>query len=73
MQTRILECIQCGNSFELSNSEQEYYRHRGFDEPRRCPECRKNKRREPDNENRKFRNKKKKHYRVKYDDDLWEE
>ncbi|MCG6972510.1 MAG: zinc-ribbon domain-containing protein [Desulfobacterales bacterium] len=69
MQTRTLECIQCGNSFELSTSEQEYYRQRGFDEPRRCPECRKNKRREPHNDTRKFRNKKKKHYRMKYDDD----
>lgn len=72
MQTRTLECIQCGNAFELSDSELQYYRQRGFDEPKRCPECRKHKRREvneANNENRKFRNKKKKHYRIKYDYD----
>jgi len=43
MDTIILECIQCQNEFEYSGSEQEYHGRMGFDEPRRCPYCRKHK------------------------------
>jgi hypothetical protein len=43
METIILECIQCENEFEYTVSEQEYYERMGFDDPKRCPYCRKHK------------------------------
>jgi hypothetical protein len=43
MKDRVITCIQCENSFIFTRSEQERFRARGFDEPKRCPECRKKK------------------------------
>lgn len=37
---RSVECQECGRSFEFSAEEQEFYNERGFSEPKRCPECR---------------------------------
>lgn len=36
----ILNCRQCGKDFVFSESEQEFYREKGFDLPRRCKKCR---------------------------------
>jgi hypothetical protein len=36
-----LICAQCGSAFVFSQAEQERYKVRGFDTPRRCPLCRK--------------------------------
>jgi hypothetical protein len=36
-----LICAQCGTTFVFSQAEQERYKIRGFDAPRRCPLCRK--------------------------------
>lgn len=33
-------CKQCGKPFELTDSEINFYRSKGLDLPRRCPECR---------------------------------
>ena len=62
-----IECIQCGSIFDLSRIEKENYQQRGFDEPRRCPECRRRKRHEPSGLDPKSRRTKKKHYRMKYE------
>jgi len=35
-----LACTDCGNSFVFSGSEQEFYASRGFQNPKRCPACR---------------------------------
>ncbi len=43
METIILECIQCENEFEYTASEQEYCERMEFDDPKRCPYCRKHK------------------------------
>ncbi len=43
METLILECIQCENEFEYTAAEQEYFERMGFDDPKRCPYCRKHK------------------------------
>ena len=37
------DCIQCGEDFELTGSEVQRFMSKGFDLPRRCPDCRKNK------------------------------
>jgi chaperonin cofactor prefoldin len=36
----ILNCRQCGEDFVFSESEQEFYKEKGFDPPRRCKKCR---------------------------------
>ena len=36
----ILNCRQCGEDFVFSESEQEFYKEKGFDLPRRCKKCR---------------------------------
>ena len=36
-----LTCWQCGQEFLFSSREQKKYLQRGFDPPRRCPDCRK--------------------------------
>ena len=43
MKDRVITCIQCEGSFVFTRTEQERFRARGFDEPKRCPECRKKK------------------------------
>lgn len=36
-------CVQCGNPFVFPAQEQERFNALGFDEPKRCRECRKRK------------------------------
>lgn len=67
MDIMLLTCIQCGDSFEYSASDQRYYTDRGFDVPRRCVSCRKNKSKALTGSlDRKERNRKR-DYRLKYD------
>lgn len=40
----IINCVQCERDFEFSLFEQNLFSKKGFDEPKRCPECRRNKR-----------------------------
>ncbi|MBA2555889.1 MAG: zinc-ribbon domain containing protein [Chloroflexi bacterium] len=37
---KVLNCVDCGNEFAFSSSEQEFYADRQFSEPRRCTSCR---------------------------------
>lgn len=39
-QNRELQCVECGQNFEFSADDQEFYSGRGFSEPKRCPRCR---------------------------------
>ena len=39
-------CKICGSEFEFTQGEQTFYKDRGLDPPKRCPECRVKKRRE---------------------------
>ena len=51
---KTLKCVECGNEFVFSASEQEFYAEKGLvNKPKRCPECRK-KRRQNNRKNRKF-------------------
>lgn len=36
----LISCL-CGKEFIWSSEEQKFYREKGFDAPKRCPECRK--------------------------------
>lgn len=43
-QVRIRQnCVDCGRIFELTNNQYDFYREKGFDIPKRCDSCRKNK------------------------------
>ena len=33
-------CTDCGNSFEITNNEHDFYKKKGFDLPKRCKKCR---------------------------------
>ena len=38
---KTLKCVECGNEFIFSASEQEFYAEKGFtNEPKRCSSCR---------------------------------
>ena len=43
MNNRTIHCAQCENEFDFTVSEQIYFTRMGFDEPKRCPDCRKHK------------------------------
>ncbi len=38
---KTLACIQCRRHFMFESGEQEFYKERGLQEPKRCPRCRK--------------------------------
>jgi CxxC-x17-CxxC domain-containing protein len=37
---RALTCVQCGNEFNFSADDQQYHADRGYQDPKRCPNCR---------------------------------
>ena len=37
---RSLTCAQCGNEFTFSADDQEFHAGRGYQDPKRCPSCR---------------------------------
>ena len=43
MKDKIMTCIQCNEPFVFTAEERKRNGARGFDEPRRCPDCRKKK------------------------------
>jgi hypothetical protein len=62
MENMIITCIQCEEDFEFTGDEQKKFEKRGFDIPLRCPQCRKHKFRDvEDQEHRRPKNKKKNH------------
>ena len=42
MKDQILDCVQCSEPFLFTTDEQQRYIGMGFDPPKRCPYCRKN-------------------------------
>lgn len=54
-----IKCKDCGKDFIFSESEQAFYKEKGFEnQPARCPDCRKLKKAQNDaNRNRKFNKK----------------
>jgi hypothetical protein len=46
-QSKSLRCTDCGTTFTFTSGEQEFYANKGYtNEPRRCPACRKDKKRQ---------------------------
>jgi CxxC-x17-CxxC domain-containing protein len=44
---KLFNCLDCGVEFAFTAGEQEFYYNKGFqNEPKRCPDCRANKKRE---------------------------
>lgn len=37
---RTLSCVQCGNDFTFTADDQEFHAGRGYQDPKRCPSCR---------------------------------
>lgn len=50
MEDRVIRCVQCDSDFEFSRLEQRLFFEKGFDMPKRCPECRRNKKSEREDE-----------------------
>jgi CxxC-x17-CxxC domain-containing protein len=40
MTDRTLSCVQCGQDFTFSGEDQQYHAERGYQDPKRCPSCR---------------------------------
>ena len=66
MKDEFIICIQCENEFVFSVEEQSRYAKMNFDEPKRCPVCRKKRSHISGSDENQYRNKKK-HYRFKYE------
>ena len=44
---KTLSCQDCGQDFIFTTGEQEFYQEKGFkNEPKRCPDCRRNRKRQ---------------------------
>ena len=39
-----LKCKECGEQFTITTGEAKWYEEKGFELPKRCPNCRKSKR-----------------------------
>jgi len=39
-QDKMLVCKDCQSEFVLTEGEQTFYKEKGFEEPQRCPDCR---------------------------------
>lgn len=52
MKDKIIMCVQCQSPFVFSGAEQERFLARGFDVPKRCPDCRERKSRTFDTDGR---------------------
>lgn len=37
---RTLTCVECGNEFTFTADDQEFHARRGYEDPKRCPSCR---------------------------------
>ena len=45
-QDKTLACADCGNQFTFSAEDQEFHASRGYQDPKRCPNCRQSRRAE---------------------------
>ena len=47
-QDRSMVCVECGETFAFSADDQRYHLEKGYTEPKRCPNCRRNRRAQRD-------------------------
>lgn len=53
MADKVLTCKDCNSEFVFTESEQAFYKEKGFEnEPQRCPECRRARKQQRNNNNR---------------------
>lgn len=53
MADKVLNCKDCNAEFVFNESEQAFYKEKGFDnEPQRCPDCRRARKQQRNNNNR---------------------
>lgn len=72
MEDKTITCIQCNELFVFTAEEHQRYLARGFDEPMRCPDCRRKKSKEI-NANQPWKDKgRKKHRHHKNRDDTYD-
>lgn len=38
--TKMIKCRRCGKEFDFTPQEQKYFKKKGFDDPKLCPDCR---------------------------------
>ena len=43
---RTLTCVQCGTEFTFTADDQQFHASRGYQDPKRCPDCRQSRRSE---------------------------
>lgn len=48
----VVDCVDCGVTFDISVEEQNWYEERGYQMPKRCNKCRKAKRNKNKNNNK---------------------
>ena len=53
MPDKTIKCRDCGTSFKFTEKDQEYYKEKGYEnEPQRCPDCRKARKNQSNEDNR---------------------
>ncbi|MFC1857581.1 zinc-ribbon domain containing protein [Thermodesulfobacteriota bacterium] len=67
MRTKEITCLQCGDEFEFTVEDQKYFNARGFDEPKRCPSCRRRKLKVENSEGTMKEKNKKRQQRIRYE------
>ncbi len=40
MAVKLLRCVYCAREFSFTETEQQYFSEKGYEEPKRCPTCR---------------------------------
>ncbi len=55
MPDTIMTCVICESTFVFGEAEQKRYARLGFEDPKRCPECRKKKRKQARDPSPRFR------------------
>ena len=40
MSSKYIKCVDCSSEFEFTDGEQEFYADKGYNQPKRCAECR---------------------------------
>jgi hypothetical protein len=46
--SKLINCFECGNDFVFTIGEQEFFKSKGYSDPKRCVTCRRKKREQRD-------------------------
>jgi hypothetical protein len=73
MESKWIVCVQCDSEFEFDTEDQIRYAEKGYDDPQRCPDCRRHKSKIIYLNRQRESKFKRKLYRNKRERDDWEE